>query len=511
MIAKYSQSEYDIPQAPKGVEPGAWDKELYEKASRFVKIDFKADKPVVTVYKKKSIIMNSPKMRNELYRNLKVALLGDIGRTLIEQYQQRFLEEEPAVIQREEWAETYSRMYEDVKEVIRRIVTHQPLWGGIADKDMVIADDLLVQLLDFQSDPAIEGALKEAKALVDQLQKTEDKAQQVEIQKQLEAIYNRLKVIKEPIAEQFRGLIQTPEQGKEGGVKHEKYFLSLDKKRRMEVLNILLNQLHLYNPPAHSGSTGTEVAQNLIYNPRDNWKFLKRDGVPTSEDTGTPNPNFGKDIDITQYPIEPIYRLRLKEILKDRLLRIVKEALIKNAALAYYTDEQGKTIPLSVADLRKDEIIDLTSGKPEYVPASQLKERKKKRSEEGLMALDVPEVPEAPESIASFKSLSRLRFAQSSDVIFIDASGNTFDTMQALLQANESNFQEALNMEMLEDVDDQLVEELTSEQVPEEEFVPEMAMAAEIYSRIVRVANEVSEKEEHDELLQVARSLKKEK
>lgn len=490
--------EWGMPAAPQGVESSTWDKELYERASRFVKIDFSGNRPIVTIYKKKSIIMNSPKMRNELYRNLKASLLGDIGRVLIEQYQQRYLEEEPAVIQKEEWEEAYSRMYEDAKELIRRIVTHQPLWGGVADKDMAVAEDLLIQLLDFQSDPALEALLKEAKSLIDRLQTTSDESQQVDLLKRLEEIYNEMQKTKAPIAEQFRGVIQLPTAR---GVKHEKYYLALDKKRRMQILEILLNQLYLNNPPTHSGKTGREVAENIIYIPIDPWRYLKEDGVPTSKDTGIENPNFGNYIDITAYPVNEMYRSRLKEILKNRLARIVKESILQNAALVTYEDEQGQTVPVSIVDTRKDAIIDLTKikeeGRPTYIPVEELgKRRQKKETETGLLGKELG---------SSLKLLSKYAM---SDIVYIDSNGGIYSSMGALLNANEPEFENALNKEMLADIDEQLVQELNEEEVEEFEALP---LAAEIYSKIVKVAEEISEDTERNELLQIAESLKRRK
>ena len=76
---------HKLPEGPSGSAGVEWAGQMYDRASRYVKIEFKGSKPMVTVFNTKTMKLTTPEAIETLYRDLKVALLSDVGSVLLEQ------------------------------------------------------------------------------------------------------------------------------------------------------------------------------------------------------------------------------------------------------------------------------------------------------------------------------------------------------------------------------------------------------------------------------------------
>lgn len=475
---------HKLPEGPSGSAGSEWAEKMYDRASRYVKIEFKGSKPMVTVFNTKTMKLTTPEVVESLYRDLKVALLSDVGSVLLEQYMKRFEKEPLAGLQDEASEVTTQRMLSEAEDLIEKVIRKDPeLRGGVRDEEQASA--LLREVLDF-SEGKLASLLEQARMIVLQIKSTEDVEVKKTLQSQLEEVLEEIKTIKTPVAEKMKGIIVFPTGQK---ISHSNYYMMLDKKRRVDFLKILMTQAKL-DPkvPSYTGHMGRKIMPNLVFYPKDNWKYLNTEageglyiGMPTMKATSPsgqpnkPNPNFGQDIDFSKYGFSVASLAKAEEKLKGLVLQIVKDAIMKDEPLTTIKDGVFR-----ISDIEDDtffeNMMDLTDpNNPKAISISDKKNWK-------------PTVDRIFK--AHIRPLS-VRMAAIGDVVFIDGNGNVYDTEESLFEANEDEIKQANQESMLSDIDDMLMIDLKSEGVSEEEF----ALAAELYGRIQKVAKEVGGKE----------------
>lgn len=499
---------HKLPEEPSGSAGAGWAEKMYDRASRFVKIDFESGLPMVTIFNTKTMNLTSNEALEVLYRDLKVALLSDVGSVMIEKYTERFDRETVSELQNEEAEIAKGKMLNEAEDLIRKILLSDPdKRGYVKDEDEAIS--LLKQLLDF-TEGEMASLLEQARVFVLQIKATEDEDLKVTLKGQLEEVLEEIQKAKKPIADKMKSLIVFPtgsekdsEGKRKGRLTHNIYYSMFDKKRRIEFLKILMSQV-VSTPYSGSMSQGSKIMQSAVFYAKDIWPFLNQQadvneglyvGMPTvrakspNGENNIPNPNYGQNIDMSKYkfPIGTI--AKAQEKLKVQILQIVKDAIMKDEPLASYFQPSSSgpvEQPFRISDIENEEfkgkMLDLTD--PANLKTIDVEQRTKWKP-------TIPEEKRKKSIFNSFRPFSSRMAAVVGDVVFIDSEGKEYSTMEALLEANVSDIEKANLEDMLSRVDDMLMKDFASEEVPEEEF----ALAAELYGRIQKIAKEIGGKE----------------
>jgi hypothetical protein len=172
----------------------------YERASRYVAVDFSGAKPIVTIFNTKTL--NLKELQQVLFKNVKIALLSDVGSVLMDNYLKGLRAKEPEDIKKRE---TPEGIFQALKDLLNKIVTTPSdiaeNRGGVRNKEE--AEAIIEELLDF-SEGEQTVLLEKAFSLVEQLSTEIPEEHQEEIKKELEKVLEELKQIKQPIAEKMR-------------------------------------------------------------------------------------------------------------------------------------------------------------------------------------------------------------------------------------------------------------------------------------------------------------------
>lgn len=497
--------------------PGEWPGEVpgeptakdLDNATRYVGLDFRGDIPKVSIYVVRSIIMTSKKMRDALYRDIKKSLIGSIGRMLGERFEQFYEEKDPI---------DQSVLFQNVLNKFDRLVMSEQ-FGGVEDQQKAM--QLIDQLFDFyKTNPEGQQLLRQVFEKINYLYNNPDitDEEKAQVRQEMEGLYSEMETINKATAEEFHGLIDVPYHGP-GGRKGKKvpslkkFYAELPKQQRIEILKIFMSQLHLDDKIHHTGTkvvTGFGPVSNKVleYNPIDNKRFLDEDGLPTDTDTGVPNSNFGNAVNFSKYPIVGNIQEK-KEALKFMIFGETKEAIMFDQPLT--TDKEGQPVSLSSIPELVPETITMFSD--EY----QEKAQQGEKSRSGIRDLSRFEIPETPDiSEANLKGLSKKaqEVATLPDVFFFDSKDRVFNTEDELIEKNIGDFDQGSEMLLAEEVDQLLLAdpEFEEEVLPvEEEALP---LAAELGSKIKKIAQEVDDgetKEEAKELYELSSIAKGEK